>query len=336
MPSRSERRRLRAVLMSFIQKVATSPLGEVELDAEPAIRDFILDSMLKSTGLATSMRAVLEVAELEEKEMKEMQLDVLKDNIKALFTGKLPRRKNRTVLHEAAREGAERLVELTMVVWTRVAESGDLEDGGRKRTGSTLSSQARRSSVLRASAAAAKSGLVSWDGKDDDGKTALWHASYAGHDGVVDLLMASGADAGLRPKLTQPTLVVMQGAVEVEASEGRFESKGPEGTEVDSNETAFVLGIPSAAVGGSGFLNARPGQTCFVYEVEVEHRFVGNKAHLHAGWASMVENSAYAVARGGDECDFYDDRSPATRRTRTCRASRACSTRTTPRSRSGG
>ena len=90
-PSRSEKRRLRTVLVSFIEKVAKSPLGKVELDAEPAIRDFIVDLLLKSAGLAMSMRAVLEVAELEE---SEAELDVVRDNVKALFGGKLPRRMN--------------------------------------------------------------------------------------------------------------------------------------------------------------------------------------------------------------------------------------------------
>ena len=100
-PSRSEKRRLRTVLVSFVEKVAKSPLGKVELDAEPAIRDFIVDLLLKSAGLAMSMRAVLEVADLE---VNEMELDVVRDNVKALFGGKLPRRMNRTVLHEASRK----------------------------------------------------------------------------------------------------------------------------------------------------------------------------------------------------------------------------------------
>ena len=125
--TRSESRRLRAVLKSFIEKVARSPLGQVELDAEPAIRDFIVDLMLKSAGLAMRMRAVLEVAAFEES--SELELDVVNDNIKALFGGKLPRRKNRAMLHEAARDGAERLIELTMVVLKKVAEGGGLEEG---------------------------------------------------------------------------------------------------------------------------------------------------------------------------------------------------------------
>ena len=112
--ARSESRRLRSVLASFIEKVARSPLGQVELDAEPAIRDFIVDLMLKSASLAVSMRAVLEVAAFEES--SGLELEVVNDNIKALFGGKLPRRKNGTLLHEAARDGAERLVELTMGV----------------------------------------------------------------------------------------------------------------------------------------------------------------------------------------------------------------------------
>ena len=64
--TRSERRRLCSVLKSFIEKVARSPLGQVELDAEPAIRDFIVDLMLMRAGLAVSMQAVLEVAAFEE------------------------------------------------------------------------------------------------------------------------------------------------------------------------------------------------------------------------------------------------------------------------------
>lgn len=284
--TRSETRRLQSVLASFIHNVADSPLGEIELDAEPAIRDFIIDLMLKNTGLAMSMRAVLEVADLNE---SDLQLDVVRDNIKAVFEGKLPRRANRTLLHEAARDGAERLVQLTMVMRIKLAESNGLEGGvgglagrGLERTGSNLSAQARKSSVVSVSAEAVESGRVSWDGQDDEGKTALWHASAAGQDGVVEILLAAGADPGVRPKLLQPPLVVMQGGVkEVESLGGRFVSKGPEG-DVTQNGGAFVIGIPHAAVGGEGFAAAHPGETCFVYEVEVESRCVGNAAHFES------------------------------------------------------
>ena len=84
--SRSEKRRLRVVLLSFIEKVIRSPLGEVELDAEPAIRDFIIDLMLKSTGLAMSMRAVLEVGALFEEDDSGLEMDVVKDNVKVSAT----------------------------------------------------------------------------------------------------------------------------------------------------------------------------------------------------------------------------------------------------------
>ena len=46
----------------------------------------------------------------------ESSADVMRDNVKALFSGKLPRQKNRTLLHEAAKDGAEQLIEVTMVV----------------------------------------------------------------------------------------------------------------------------------------------------------------------------------------------------------------------------
>ena len=167
--TRSESRRLRSVLDVFIEQVSSSPLGHVELDGEPAIRDFIVDLMLKSMRLVAGMRAVLEVAGLGG---GKVELDVVRDNIKALFGGKLSRRMNRTLLHEAARDGAERLVELTMVVLVKVAEAVDGDAGGGenggesvdgttphlKQTGSTVSSHARRGSVISKGAEAKEDG----------------------------------------------------------------------------------------------------------------------------------------------------------------------------------
>ena len=58
--TRSESRRVRSVIKSFIEKVARSPLGQVELDAEPAIRDFIVDLMLKRSLGTVCTHAILE------------------------------------------------------------------------------------------------------------------------------------------------------------------------------------------------------------------------------------------------------------------------------------
>ena len=55
-----------------------------------------------------------------------VELDIMLDNVQAIFGGKLTRRHNRTLLHEAARDGAERLVELTMVVMSTVG-GGEVE-----------------------------------------------------------------------------------------------------------------------------------------------------------------------------------------------------------------
>ena len=59
--ARSEIRSLKAMLGRVADSIAKSPLGQVELDAEPAIRDFIVDRMLVGTELATSVRAMIEV-----------------------------------------------------------------------------------------------------------------------------------------------------------------------------------------------------------------------------------------------------------------------------------
>ena len=42
-----------------------------------------------------------------------------------------------------------------------------------------------------------------------------------------------------------------------------------------------------------------------MYEIEVEKRCLGDKAHLHVGWASMNTESPCFVEGGGGECKMY-------------------------------
>ena len=98
---------------------------------------------------------------------------------------------------------------------------------------------------------------------------ALWHANYKGQDGVVEILLAAGADATIRPKLTQPPLVVMQGVTEkIERLQGIFTTEPVRDYDhVLDNKTAFVVGVPDAAVGGPAFLKRHAPLTQFMFEV---------------------------------------------------------------------
>ena len=125
----SEKRQILANMQAFVMEIANSPLCNLELEMEPAIRDFLIDLILKGTGLGTSrlsLHAVLMVTELVQikgvepglgdHRGKKIDFTVARDNIKALFGSKLTRRMNGTLLHEAAKDGAEKLVKLTIDV----------------------------------------------------------------------------------------------------------------------------------------------------------------------------------------------------------------------------
>ena len=118
---------------------------------------------------------------------------------------------------------------------------------------------------------------------------ALWHANDKGQDGVVEILLAAGADATIRPKLTQPPLVVMQGVMgrdyyhvddiwerkvpedgseKIKRLQGTFTTERVRsGDHVLDNKTAFVVGVPDAAVGGPAFLKRHAPLTQFMFEV---------------------------------------------------------------------
>ena len=120
---------------------------------------------------------------------------------------------------------------------------------------------------------------------------ALWHANDKGQDEVVEILLAAGADATIRPKLTQPPLVVMQGVMgrdwyqvdkawkrklpkvgsekmKITRLQGTFTTEGVRsGDHVLDNNTAFVVGVPDAAVGGPAFLDRHTPLTRFMFEV---------------------------------------------------------------------
>ena len=120
MTTPSEKRQILANIQAFVVEIANSPLGNLELEVEPAIRDFLVDLMLKGTGLGASLHAVLEVLDLVQSKAVELGPDskvdstVVRDNIKALFGSKLTRRMNGALLHEAAKDGTETLVKLTI------------------------------------------------------------------------------------------------------------------------------------------------------------------------------------------------------------------------------
>ena len=107
----SERRRVLSVATALSNSIARSPLNMIELDVEPAICDFITDFMLNDGPyLATSLRAVLKLAQLDQ------QLDKPLHVITSRPCSRADRASIRTLLQQAARDGDERLVEVAMVM----------------------------------------------------------------------------------------------------------------------------------------------------------------------------------------------------------------------------
>ena len=94
--------------------ILKSPLGRIDLEPENAIRDFITDLMLKSEEVFINMKCLVDVISCEIERLEpgaegRSRLEFVQDNLREIFSGQLPRRKNATLLHEAARDGAERL-----------------------------------------------------------------------------------------------------------------------------------------------------------------------------------------------------------------------------------
>ena len=86
---------------------------------------------------------------------------------------------------------------------------------------------------------------------------------------MVKLLLQAGADATLLPKPDEPPKpVVIQGSIESHEGCASFTTRE---FQVDlpahDNKTAFLVGLPLAAVGGREFLESHSPHTRFMFEV---------------------------------------------------------------------
>lgn len=113
----------------FIKELASSPLAMVALEPEPAVRDFILDRLLESPVLAGAAHcaAILSICGGSRVE----KLGLVAENLISIFSGQMPRRKNRTLLHAAALEGDERLLTTVLHVLLVMNQKQSADDGAK-------------------------------------------------------------------------------------------------------------------------------------------------------------------------------------------------------------
>ena len=118
--SSAAERRDEAALDTFTSKIAKSPLCTLSLMEEPAIRDFFVDILLHDAELASCVHVIAILALCWESG----RLGLARENIAAIFFGRLPRRKNGILLHVVAASGSSAyLVELTLHIMALCAEA---------------------------------------------------------------------------------------------------------------------------------------------------------------------------------------------------------------------
>ena len=132
------RRQTLTMLRALIVQIEQSPLNHLELAAEPAVCDFLVDLILKGTGLETRLRAVVDVLEVFDSTTdlgvvdqlgKKVDFCYVRENIKTIFGLKMPRRMNRTLLHEAVRDRADKLVSLIVATTRQLSSTSSWADG---------------------------------------------------------------------------------------------------------------------------------------------------------------------------------------------------------------
>ena len=121
--SKSERRQRAAVLRDFVEALVRSPLGQLDLEPESAVRDFLADRLLEDVRVVVQLRAAAAVLGQCGEDLLVGQpelrgrLELALENLRCVAgDGRLPRRRNGTLLHEAAGAGADKLVEVVLEV----------------------------------------------------------------------------------------------------------------------------------------------------------------------------------------------------------------------------
>jgi len=111
----------------MLDKLVGSALGQLALSTEAAtesaIIDFIADFLLADFETTRLFSFVLSVIRKKagvpskDDSIAKKDMSVVERNIQEIATKKMPRRKNQTLLHEAAGAGNEPLVRLILEVW---------------------------------------------------------------------------------------------------------------------------------------------------------------------------------------------------------------------------
>jgi hypothetical protein len=198
--SPAERRHWVVVFAELLDHLAHSTLGDVDLEPEPAVRDFISDRLLEDVVLGLQVLAVGMVLvrrkELEKELSRHLaaellpRLDVVQQNLYCcLVVGRLPQRNSGTVIHEAAAAGNDKLLEVVFKLTHCDREAAVLDHRGGLGGGE----------------------IVDLEVKDDLGKTPLFRAIERGHVSCAKLLMERGADPNTRSKLLRAPFTLMQG-----------------------------------------------------------------------------------------------------------------------------
>ena len=124
----------RKLYLELIQNIQSGPLGYLSLQQsdESAVVDFVADYLLGNVDVMKSFQLVHKacyqfVAKLD---INDESLKLVRDNIWDICTMKMPRRNNGTLLHEAASEGSESLIQFI----SEVIESREQFDSTLSRT----------------------------------------------------------------------------------------------------------------------------------------------------------------------------------------------------------
>ena len=284
-------RQRQAMIEALMDEVKNSPIGVIALESEPAVRDFIADRLLDDSILAAAAHCVAILAICSDSEL-------VAENMKAIYGSAMPRRKNGTLLHEAAAAGNERLVLQVLHVMEAVEVAKEGEGGS---CGTRC--DAGRGDIVGAWKGRKMAGgadVFPLDLQNDDGETALLRAVKSGDVKTLQVLLDCRADPSKRSKMNGGVPLVQllgpsDAVQEMTSAGGRMKSKAVDGVvpfEKDFGE--FVVGFPRASV------PADAGGKVYFFEVEIRERFVGNKCRLFVGLSKGMERSTVVEKHLGE------------------------------------
>ena len=129
---KGEARKRSLILRECFQTLTASPMAELGLSAESAVLDFVLDFLLSDLRLVNQLQALVYLIVVVRPSLPpdvkatilgpdpqvSQALNLVQENLQAIVSAPVPRRRLGTLLHAAAAEGADRIVKA--VVYSRV------------------------------------------------------------------------------------------------------------------------------------------------------------------------------------------------------------------------